>query len=163
MRKVAGQLCRRICGELAGCYSLGLTLALVATKEKKLVMTIETRQDNRATSSCAELVPLKNITLETGLVIEETIGVEGVITDVIIAGHVQRIGAGLGYNADYATAITAILSRVVVFQNFEFLYGVRVRIEDDTVTEQVVVDAAIEKKRHRIRAAAGNVETACSA
>src|SRR5437763_13621345 len=126
-------------------------------------MAIETGQDNRATSSCAELVPLKNIAWEAGLVIEETVGVEGVITDVIVGGHVQRIGPGLGYNADNAAAITSILGRVVVFQNLEFLDGVRSRIEDDTVPEQVVVDAAIEKKRHRIRAAAGNVETACSA
>src|SRR5437764_3873244 len=150
MRKVARQLCWGISGELTGCYRLGLALTLVTAEEEKFVVAIETWQDNRATGSYAELIPLENIARKAILIIKETVGIESVVAYVIVASHVQPIGTGLGYNADNAAAITSILGRVVVFQNLEFLDSVGIRIEYDTIAEQVVVDAAIEKKRHRI-------------
>src|SRR5262249_32724828 len=112
----------------------------------------------RTAESAAELVALQNVLLQAVGIVKEGIRVQGVVAHVIVGGAVILIGSGFGDHADDAAGIAAILRAVIVRQNPEFVDDVRIRIQHDGVAEQVVVDAAIQKIRHRIAASAGNAE-----
>src|ERR1700728_5379079 len=93
---------------------------------------------------------------------EEGIRIEISVAHVVVGAAVPLVRAGLGDFRNDAAAVAAVFRGVIAFEDPEFLNCVWIWIEDDTVVEQVLVEAAVEKERDGIRAAAADAVAACA-
>ncbi len=86
------------------------------------------------------------------LVVEEIIGIEEVVADVVVSSAVELIGSAFCDDTYDPTGIAAIFGTVAVLENSELGDRVGIWIGDHSVTEQIVIEAAIEQVRDGIGA-----------
>ena len=110
-----------------------------------------------------EIVARQRRNIQVGIFVEVGIGVEVGVADEIEGAAVNLIGARFGDDADDPGAVAAVLGSVVTGENAEFSDGVRIRIENDAIVDEVVVEAAIEQIGDGIGASAADVETLAAA
>ena len=159
--KISLELRRGVDGKRSGVYGLDLALAGVTGEPEELVLPVHyVRNDHRPAQGNAELVPLEHLLGHSVAIIEIAIGIKGLIAQEIINTPVDVVGAGLGDDAHDATGVAPVFRRVVAGQNAKLGDGVRDRVVDDFVPQQVVVDAPIQQVGDGIRLAAGDPEGA---
>src|SRR5438552_12480569 len=116
MGEVPRQFGRREHHRSRGGLQLREPLPLIADEEKEPLLAVNQLGNNdRAAYGSAELVPLQN-----GLgqrvwsvgVVEEEVGIERIVADVVVQRAVIQVRAGLGYHADDPAAVAAVLRAV---------------------------------------------------
>jgi predicted RNA-binding protein with TRAM domain len=89
---------------------------------------------------------LRFIARSIGAVVEKRVGVECFIAEIVIHGAVQSVCARLLHDGDDAARVASVFGVVVVLKNAELGDGVRIRIYDYAIREQVIVVAAIQQE-----------------
>ena len=154
MRKIPVNLIRREGCDLRFHLALGLALTLVSNEEEKTVL------QDRTAHGAAELLALQVVSRQALLLVEIRVGVEGGVAREIKCAAVQLICARLGNDADDSGAIASVLCRVIAGENAELFDRVGIGIQNHSVAQQIVIHAAIEQERHRIRSATCDAEGA---
>ena len=114
---------------------------------------------DRSPDGASELVPFENVFGKAVCIIEECIGVERVITHVIVGSAVEAVCAGFRDDAHDTAGVASVFSVVGARENLKFLNHVRIGIKNDAVIQKIGIDAAVEKIRDRILPSTGNAET----
>src|ERR1017187_2061845 len=148
--KISSQLSGGVYRAHSGRLLLGEALPLIADEKEGFVLL------NGAAEGGAVLIALEHVSGQAVRVVKESVGVEGVIAQKFKGAAVPSIGAGLGDHADDAAAVPTVFGRVVALEEAKLGDGVGIGVVDDAVVEQVVVECAVEKKRHRVGTAAGD-------
>jgi hypothetical protein len=88
--------------------------ALHRRKEKQSV------SNKGAAHGTAKLIALQHGHRQTLLIVEEAVGVEEIVPNVVVTGSVKLVRAALGYYADDAASIAPVLGSVIILQNSKF-------------------------------------------
>ena len=150
-----------------GALGLVLTLPLVADEEEGFVFCEpHSRNAYWPSEGGTKLMTLESIAWQrqtrerVWMLIEEAIGIEGVVAREVECRPVIVIGPRLGHNADDAAAVAPVLRRVVTLQDAELRDGVGIRVEHHAVVQQIIVEASIQKECHRVGTATADAEAA---
>lgn len=92
-----------------------------------------------AAKRAAKLVALQIVGWGAGALVEEAVGVEVAVAHEVKERPVIVARAGLAHDRDDAAAVAAVLRRVVVFENPELFYRVRVRLNTTPLFSKLVL------------------------
>jgi 2-methylcitrate dehydratase PrpD len=97
------------------------------------------------------LVAFQNLARDALFVIEERVGIQVFIAQIVESRAMHGVGPALDHHAHDAAAVAAVFGRVVALQHAEFGHRIGIGVDHDVIVDQVVVQvAAIEQIRHRI-------------
>src|SRR5262249_52120642 len=117
-----------------------LAQASIGSKEERLVL------DDRAADGAAKLIPMKG---RRGSGVPPVIRIEDRVTNKLKQRPVNVVCAGLGQRVDNAVLESAVVSRIVVGLDAEFLNSIRIRQNVSGVADTGHIDAAIKVVVHR--------------
>src|SRR6266478_991838 len=160
-RKISGKF--RGAGSLSGMESSrNLTVPLFGRKEEKLVLF------NGSAEGAAKVVPAQFGILQfrRRALVEEIVGVQGVVSAEIKERAVPVIGAMLGDDIDLSAAGLPILGTVGICYDFELVDGIQGRINENGALRAGVINrGAIHREQvpGALPAAEGNIGAALKA
>src|SRR5258708_4497177 len=140
LREITLELLRRERSHQAAGYELILPLTLIGKKEEQLVFL------DGAAQRPAVLVALEIRACLLLQIAEKIICVVVRVAVEFKSAAVQAIGPGLGDDRYDASTVASILGAKVAGEHFEFLDGVRIRVVNNSVVQQIVVGATVEQE-----------------
>jgi hypothetical protein len=143
--------------------ALNLAFALIPDKKEEPLRQRLSGAPYGSAKCSSELIAFERRTRQWGwqvVLVEVIVGIKRVVAKKIEGRPVELLAAGLGNDADNATGIAAKLGWVVGSQDAELGDGIWVRVVDNAVVKQVVVEAAVEQVVDGVAAIAADIEAA---